>query len=160
MAAAAEVVVAGAGCAPAAPWAGLPEDAFSIVLSLLGPADRAAAAATCRAWRRAHNQSRLLWGTLTISRQSVDEALSVEDVVCWIAARLGAIGTLTLGAAAPQGLAATAAAWIGPSRLRVGGFRVGGRGSLRVGACSHTAAAAAAPATCAAAPGAGACVGF
>lgn len=72
----------------------LPAAAVEQILLLLSPVDRAAASATCRAWRAIEVSSRLLYGDVTLDGASLtpsEAERSASSVGSWLAARLGVI---------------------------------------------------------------------
>ncbi|KDD76163.1 hypothetical protein H632_c331p0, partial [Helicosporidium sp. ATCC 50920] len=72
----------------------LPSEAVELILAMLSPRDRAAAAATCRHWRQVEVSSRLLYGDVTLSGHDLtpeDAERDVSSMRRWLAARIEAI---------------------------------------------------------------------
>ena len=78
----------------------LDEEAIELIFTFLPPSDRRSAAAVCRLWRRVHNSSTKLWGSVLLSGerivQAAASAASAGTLVTWVAARLEAMRNVRL----------------------------------------------------------------
>lgn len=77
----------------------LNEEAIELIFTFLPPEDCRSAAAVCRLWRRVHNSSTKLWGTVLLSGERVVQAAassSAGTVVAWLSARLEAMRAVRL----------------------------------------------------------------
>ena len=78
----------------------LNEEAIELIFTFLPAEDRRSAAAVCRLWRRVHNSSTKLWGSVLLSGerlvQAAASAAAAGPVGAWLAARLGAMRAVRL----------------------------------------------------------------
>ncbi|PSC76801.1 leucine rich repeat [Micractinium conductrix] len=77
----------------------LNEEAIEIIFTFLPVEDRRSAAAVCRLWRRVHNSSTKLWGSVLLSGERIMQAAassSAGSVVAWLSARLEAMRAVRL----------------------------------------------------------------
>lgn len=78
----------------------LDAESIELIFAFLPPEDRRSAAAVCRLWRRIHNSSTRLWGTVLLSGERVlaaaASAAASGSVGSWLAARLEAMRSVRL----------------------------------------------------------------
>jgi hypothetical protein len=101
------------GCSPASLQAGrdggaalcaiaiheLNEEAIELIFTFLPAEDRRSAAAVCRLWRRVHNSSTKLWGSVLLSGERIVQAAastSAGAILSWLSARLEAMRSVRL----------------------------------------------------------------
>lgn len=77
----------------------LDENAIELIFTFLPVEDRRSAAAVCRLWRRVHNSSTKLWGSVLLSGERIMQAAassSAGAIVSWLGARLEAMRSVRL----------------------------------------------------------------
>lgn len=78
----------------------LDQETIELIFTFLPPQDRRSAAAVCRLWRRVHNSSTKLWGSVLLSGerivQAAASAAAAGSVGAWLAARLEAMRAVRL----------------------------------------------------------------
>ncbi|EFN59504.1 hypothetical protein CHLNCDRAFT_138138 [Chlorella variabilis] len=75
----------------------LDEEAIELIFTFLPVEDRRSAAAVCRLWRRVHNSSTKLWGSVLLSGERIAAASSsAAAIVSWLGARLEAMRSVRL----------------------------------------------------------------
>lgn len=106
----------------------LDAESIELIFAFLPPEDRRSAAAVCRLWRRIHNSSTRLWGTVLLSGERVlaaaASAAAAGSVGAWLAARLEAMRAVRLwspGAPLEAFASSLAALLSRENRVQVGG---------------------------------------
>lgn len=78
----------------------LNDESIELIFTFLPAEDRRSAAAVCRLWRRVHNSSTKLWGSVLLSgeriMQAAASAAAAGSVVAWLGARLEAVRSVRL----------------------------------------------------------------